>query len=215
MECMKLILALSLSLALSSVAFADVFASPLTVERSKELAQVLSAMQQQKYLRGSFRQVRTVKKINRDFVSTGSFVIADTLGILWNMEKPFPSLTAITRDKMLQKNASGAVSQMNMKDNAVFGQVSQTIQGIFSGNRKMLEERFQIFFEMGKDGPWTIGLVPKESVIKKQISSVVLSGHKWLEKVTLSDADGNPILYEFSKVEGSISLTPEESALLR
>ena len=215
MQCMKLILALSLSLALSSVAFADVFASPLTVERSKELAQVLSAMQQQKYLRGSFRQVRTVKKINRDFVSTGSFVIADTLGILWNMEKPFPSLTAITRDKMLQKNASGAVSQMNMKDNAVFGQVSQTIQGIFSGNRKMLEERFQIFFEMGKDGPWTIGLVPKESVIKKQISSAVLSGHKWLEKVTLSDADGNPILYEFSKVEGSISLTPEESALLR
>ena len=212
---MKLILALSLSLALSSVAFADVFASPLTVERSKELAQVLSAMQQQKYLRGSFRQVRTVKKINRDFVSTGSFVIADTLGILWNMEKPFQSLTTITRDKMLQKNASGAVSQMNMKDNAVFGQVSQTIQGIFSGNRKMLEERFQIFFEMGKDGPWTIGLVPKESVIKKQISSVVLSGHKWLEKVTLSDADGNPILYEFSKVEGSISLTPEESALLR
>lgn len=197
------------------MAFADVFASPLTVERSKELAQVLLAMQQQKYLRGSFRQVRTVKKINRDFVSTGSFVIADTLGILWNMEKPFPSLTAITRDKMLQKNASGAVSQMNMKDNAVFGQVSQTIQGIFSGNRKMLEERFQIFFEMGKDGLWTIGLVPKESVIKKQISSVVLSGHKWLEKVTLSDVDGNPILYEFSKVEGGISLTPEESALLR
>lgn len=212
---MKLFLAMFLCLTLSSMAFADVFASPLTVERSKELAQVLSAMQQQKYLRGSFRQVRTVKKINRDFVSTGSFVIADTLGILWNMEKPFQSLTAITRDKMLQKNASGAVSQMNMKDNAVFGQVSQTIQGIFSGNRKMLEERFQIFFEMGKDGLWTIGLVPKESVIKKQISSVVLSGHKWLEKVTLSDADGNPILYEFSKVEGGISLTPEESALLR
>lgn len=212
---MKLILAMFLCLTLSSMAFADVFASPLTVERSKELAQVLSAMQQQKYLRGSFRQVRTVKKINRDFVSTGSFVIADTLGILWNMEKPFPSLTAITRDKMLQKNASGAVSQMNMKDNAVFGQVSQTIQGIFSGNRKMLEERFQIFFEMGKDGLWTIGLVPKESVIKKQISSVVLSGHKWLEKVILSDGDGNPILYEFSKVEGGISLTPEESALLR
>jgi hypothetical protein len=68
---------------------------------------------------------------------------------------------------------------------------------------------------MGKDGLWTIGLVPKESVIKKQISSVVLSGHKWLEKVTLSDGDGNPILYEFSKVEGRITLTPEESALLR
>ena len=212
---MKLFLAMSLCLALASTAFADVFASPLSAEGSKDLAQVLSAMQQQKYLRGSFRQVRTVKKINRDFVSTGSFVIADTLGILWNMEKPFPSLTAITRDKMLQKNVSGAVSQMNMKDNAVFGQVSQTIQGIFSGNRKMLEKRFQIFFEMGKDGLWTIGLVPKESVIKKQISSVVLSGHKWLEKVTLSDGDGNPILYEFSKVEGGISLTPEESALLR
>ena len=212
---MKLFLAMFLCLTLSSMAFADVFESPLTAERSKDLAQVLSAMQQQKYLRGSFRQVRTVKKINRDFVSTGSFVIADTLGILWNMEKPFQSLTTITRDKMLQKNASGAVSQMNMKDNAVFGQVSQTIQGIFSGNRKMLEDRFQIFFEMGKDGLWTIGLVPKESVIKKQISSVVLSGHKWLEKVTLSDADGNPILYEFSKVEGGISLTPEESALLR
>ena len=113
---MKLFLAMFLCLTLSSMAFADVFESPLTAERSKDLAQVLSAMQQQKYLRGSFRQVRTVKKINRDFVSTGSFVIADTLGILWNMEKPFQSLTTITRDKMLQKNASGAVSQMNMKE---------------------------------------------------------------------------------------------------
>ena len=212
---MKLFLAMFLCLTLSSMAFADVFASPLTAEGSKDLTQVLSAMQSQKYVRGKFKQVRTVKKINRDFVSTGAFTIADTLGILWNMEKPFPSLTAITRDKMLQKNASGAVSKMDMKDNVVFSQVSQTIQGIFLGNRQMLEERFQIFFEMGKGGFWTIGLVPKENVIKKQISSVVLSGHKWLEKVTLTDGDGNPILYEFSEVAGGITLTPEESALLR
>lgn len=212
---MKLFLAMSLCLALASTAFADVFASPLTAERSKDLTQVLSTMQSQKYVRGKFKQVRTVKKINRDFVSTGAFTIADTLGILWNMEKPFPNLTAITRDKMLQKNASGAVSKMDMKDNVVFSQVSQTIQGIFSGNRQMLEERFQIFFEMGKGGLWIIGLVPKENVIKKQISSVVLSGHKWLEKVTLTDGDGNPILYEFSEVAGGITLTPEESALLR
>ena len=47
---MKLFLAMSLCLALASTAFADVFESPLTAERSKELAQVLSAMQQQKYL---------------------------------------------------------------------------------------------------------------------------------------------------------------------
>lgn len=100
---MKLFLAMSLCLALSSTAFADVFASPLTAERSKDLTQVLSVMQSQKYVRGKFKQVRTVKKINRDFISTGAFTIADTLGILWNMKKPFPSLTAITRDKMLQK----------------------------------------------------------------------------------------------------------------
>ena len=212
---MKLFLAMSLCLALASMAFADVFASPMTAEGSKGLTQVLSAVQSQKYVRGKFKQVRTVKKINRDFVSTGAFTIADTLGILWNMEKPFPNLTAITSDKMLQKNASGAVSKMDMKDNVVFSQVSQTIQGIFSGNRQMLEERFQIFFEMGKGGVWTIGLVPKEKVIKKQISSVVLLGHKWLEKVTLTDGDGNPILYEFSEVAGGITLTPEESALLR
>jgi hypothetical protein len=40
---MKLILAMFLCLTLSSMSFADVFESPLTAERSKELAQVLSA----------------------------------------------------------------------------------------------------------------------------------------------------------------------------
>ena len=55
----------------------------------------------------------------------------------------------------------------------------------------------------------------KESAIKKQIASVELQGGAWLQNVKIVDGDGNPVTYEFSKVEGGNALTPEESALLK
>jgi outer membrane lipoprotein-sorting protein len=197
--------------------FAGVFDHPLKKEDSAGLEQVLSSMRKTPVVRGAFKQVKTVKKINREFISTGSFTIAGSDGIIWNMEKPFANQTAITKKKMVQRNTSGSVSEMNVAENAVFNKISQTIQGIFSGDFQLIQSQFQVYYEpvKGDKSRWVVGLVPKETTIKKQIASVELQGGTWLQNVKIVDGDGNPVTYEFSKVEGSEALTPEESALLK
>lgn len=197
--------------------YAGVFDHPLKKEDSAGLEQVLSSMRKNPVVRGAFKQVKSVKKINREFVSTGSFTIAGSDGIIWSMEKPFANQTAITKRKMVQRNASGSVSEMNVAENAVFNRISQTIQGIFSGDFQLIQSEFQVYYEpvKGDKSRWVVGLVPKESAIKKQIASVELQGGAWLQNVKIVDGDGNPVTYEFSKVEGGNALTPEESALFK
>lgn len=197
--------------------FAGVFDHPLKKEDSAGLEQVLSSMRKTPVVRGAFKQVKTVKKINREFVSTGRFTIAGSDGIIWSMEKPFANQTAITKKKMVQRSASGSVSEMNVAENAVFNKISQTIQGIFSGDFQLIQSQFQVYYEpvKGDKSRWVVGLVPKEATIKKQIASVELQGGAWLQNVKIVDGDGNPVTYEFSKVEGGDSLTPKESALLK
>lgn len=197
--------------------YAGVFDHPLKKEDSAGLEQVLSSMRKNPVVRGAFKQVKSVKKINREFVSTGRFTIAGSDGIIWSMEKPFANQTAITKKKMVQRSASGSVSEMNVAENAVFNRISQTIQGIFSGDFQLIQSEFQVYYEpvKGDKSRWVVGLVPKESAIKKQIASVELQGGAWLQNVKIVDGDGNPVTYEFSKVEGGNVLTPEESALLK
>ena len=197
--------------------FAGVFDHPLKKEDSAGLEQVLSSMRENPVVRGAFKQVKSVKKINREFVSTGRFTIAGSDGIIWSMEKPFANQTAITKKKMVQRSASGSVSEMNVAENAVFNRISQTIQGIFSGDFQLIQSEFQVYYEpvKGDKSRWVVGLVPKESAIKKQIASVELQGGAWLQNVKIVDGDGNPVTYEFSKVEGGNALTPEESALFK
>lgn len=197
--------------------YAGVFDHPLKKEDSAGLEQVLSSMRKNPVVRGAFKQVKSVKKINREFVSTGHFTIAGSDGIIWSMEKPFANQTAITKKKMVQRSASGSVSEMNVAENAVFNRISQTIQGIFSGDFQLIQSEFQVYYEpvKGDKSRWVVGLVPKESAIKKQIASVELQGGAWLQNVKIVDGDGNPVTYEFSKVEGGNVLTPEESALLK
>ena len=197
--------------------YAGVFDHPLKKEDSAGLEQVLSSMRKNPVVRGTFKQVKSVKKINREFVSTGRFTIAGSDGIIWSMEKPFANQTAITKKKMVQRSASGSVSEMNVAENAVFNRISQTIQGIFSGDFQLIQSEFQVYYEpvKGDKSLWVVGLVPKESAIKKQIASVELQGGAWLQNVKIVDGDGNPVTYEFSKVEGGETFTPEESALLK
>ena len=197
--------------------YAGVFDHPLKKEDAAGLEQVLSSMRKNPVVRGAFKQVKSVKKINREFISTGRFTIAGSDGIIWSMERPFANQTAITKKKMVQRNASGSVSEMNVAENAVFNRISQTIQGIFSGDFQLIQSQFQIYYEpvKGDKSLWVVGLVPKEATIKKQIASVELQGGAWLQNVKIIDGDGNPVTYEFSKVEGSDALTPEESALLK
>ena len=77
--------------ALAAGSASDVFKKPLTEASKPALQQSLSVLTASPLTMGDFKQTRTIKKMNREFVSTGSFAIDREAGIVWDTKKPFPS----------------------------------------------------------------------------------------------------------------------------
>lgn len=189
----------------------DIWNFPLKQESVKAIDNAFSPMTASPIIRGNFKQTKNIPQLNKDFVSNGTFVIANGNGILWNTEKPFASKLSISDTRMIQENANGARSEIKVDENIVFAQISGTIQAVFSGNTTKLQEEFKVFFKkQGKQ--WFIGLIPKEAAIQKAITSIELSGSDWLTTVRLVDGSKSSLLYELSNPKPADKLTAEEQA---
>ena len=70
---------------------ADVFERPLSAKNRPELEKSLAKVMDYQVASGDFKQTKSIQKLNREFVSTGSFAIDREAGIVWDTKKPFPS----------------------------------------------------------------------------------------------------------------------------
>ncbi len=172
------------------------FAAPAAGSKA-DLVKSMAAMTAHKVTQGNFKQIKTIKKLNREFVSTGTFKITNGEGILWSVEKPFASKLSISGDKMIQESANGKKTEMAAKDNAVFAEFSKTIQSVFSGKVDELELHFDVSLKKSGNS-YVVTLVPKETPVRSVIANMVLESSTELDKVTLTDGEGNPTVYEFS-----------------
>ena len=191
---MILLLVLALSMSLSMAA---VFDHPVNATSKQELSSALLQMTRHEVVTGDFKQTKSIKKLNRDFVSTGTFRISKTSGIVWKTQKPFPSELTVSDAGISERNVNGQVRVISSNDNPVFVQFSKTIQAVFSGNLSELETNFNIFCEKTSNG-YMVGLVPREKAVQKVIANIVMDVSENLEKVVITDGEGSPVVYEFS-----------------
>ena len=178
---------------------AGVYKKPLTAAAKPAILQSMKVLTESQLTVGNFKQMRTITKLNREFVSTGSFAIDRVSGILWDTQKPFPSVLWVGDNSIVQWDpARDTKKSMSAKDNPVFAEFSKTIQSVFSGQFDELERNFKLFFDV-KGAAFDIGLIPKESAVARAIASITLSGQTELDKVTIVDGEGNTVVYEFSQ----------------
>lgn len=193
-----------------SVGASSLFDFPLKAEDKPAFETRFSAFAQHPVIRGNFRQTKHIPKLNRDFISEGSFVIASGNGILWNSQKPFPSTLVIAKDKIVQKNSAGKSEVMKASENAAFKSFADMISSIFSGDPKKLYSRFSVFSK-GSAGAWELGLVPIDASVRSVILSIELSGNANFPKtIRLKNADSSVTLYELSGESFADSLSAAE-----
>lgn len=185
-----LILGLSMSLA-------AVFDSPVTAASRAEISRSLAQMTNHEVVTGNFKQTKSIKKLNRDFVSTGTFWISKNLGIVWKTEKPFPSELKVDDLQITERTANGTVRTIATKDNPIFDEFSRVMKAVLFGNIAELEVNFKLFYEKSKSG-FRVGLVPREAAMRKVIANIVMDVSSYLDKVVITDGDGNPVIYEFT-----------------
>lgn len=186
------------------------FNAPVTPETRKGVESVCAGLSVSKIMRGDFIQRKDIKSLSRSFSGNGTFTISRDDGIVWNTVKPFPSLMVVGATRIVQSTPNGKSSVIDASQNPVFTQFADTIRAVFSGNSQLLFSRFDVYYLAGANGEWQIGLVPKDSVIRSVISSMVLSGGDHLSRFKMSEPSGDTVQYDFSNLTFSGELNDAE-----
>lgn len=161
---------------------------------------------------GNFTQVKTIKKINRNLNSSGTFIFSLD-GIMWNTQKPFPSVLAVGMTSVIQTMPDGKQNIIDASSNRIFRSISGTLSSMFSGNAESLYSDFNIeFSSSGKK--WNAVLTPKDSTVASVLSSIAVSGESLSEvdKIIMTESGGDTITYNFIDKKYPKELTADEKA---
>lgn len=164
---------------------------------------------------GNFTQVKTIFAVNRSMKSSGTFIFSLD-GIMWKTEKPFPSTMIVGMTSVKQTLANGKETVIDASSNQIFTSISSTLSAMFSGNAAVLNENFNVTFT-SSDSEWNAVLEPKDEVVKKILTSLLISGKTLsnsadLNTIVMKEAVGDTITYNFTEQKYPKELTADEKA---
>lgn len=162
-------------------------------------------------LRGEFEQRKTVKGFKNPLVSRGDFLVARERGVLWRTREPFASTLAVTRDRLLSRQADGTVvTRLSARDEPGLRAINEMLFALMAADLQALGARFRIDGELlPKDG-WRLVLVPRDAALAQWVVRIELEGDRFLRSVRMSEAQGDQSLIQFSQQTTAATLTREE-----
>lgn len=221
-----LLLPAALALLLVSSAVRPLPALPQGATGTQEatLDSVCRSLTEHPVTAGTFVMQRRIASLPRDLRSSGSFVICSE-GIAWNTLRPVRTLLAVTGDKIIQRLPDGSTNVMDGAGNQTFKSIAATLSALFSGDRAALEDNFQVSFSPAGSS-WTMTLLPKDRSVASVMTTIIMegtqgatqdsspqnAGEAFLTALSIDEAGGGRITYQFSDQEHRDTLTPDEKA---
>jgi len=214
----KSFLLLLLFLSVQMFVFAnDVFDFPVTGSNQARYNEICAQLSRQPLVKGTFEQTKTISRLGRSLNSRGNFIIAAELGMVWETLSPFPSTMAVGSDFIIQIAPNGAKSRLDAQGNETFTSLADTISAVFTGNSRILTEKFDNYFtENRQNGTWTVGLIPKDNAVRIFAEKIVLSGRNnpvVITTIEIHSQNGDVIRYTLQNHRFPASLTNDEKAL--
>jgi len=148
---------------------------------------------------GSFQQTKQLKVLHKPLLSSGEFTYDQNKGVIWKTLKPIKSLLLVNGSKLLTGNAQQALP-------AAFGKVFTALLG---NNFEQLQDAF-LMTVLGPPAHWQIQLTPKDALLKKMITKMILIGDTELRSLEISETTGNTSQIRFENISHPLVLTPEQ-----
>lgn len=183
---------------------ADPFANPTTGEEllRTTLARPAAKIAGAKTLRGEFRQSRQLREIPKPLIATGEFLFARELGVYWRTREPFDSVIVLNDAGMTQIDEGSPAVRMSADEQPAVRLIASLFTALFTLDVARLDRDFQLY-SAGDAARWTIGLEPRSGTLSGVIGRVTISGSADVEKVELTDAQGERTLIELGAIEYS------------
>ena len=205
-------LVLFFAVTVSARAQVDIFRHPLTAQTESAFWATSQRLAQQPLIRGKFEQERTLTRLNRSLRSSGNFIIAAQIGMLWNTVSPFPSTLVMGEDFLVQSRPGGQRTVMSAQGNETFLRMSEVISAVFSGNAQRLVDNFEVYY-FGSPASWELGLIPIDRAINVFAERITMSGDTVIRSIKITEQNGDSIKYLLSNHSFPAVLTDDEQAL--
>jgi outer membrane lipoprotein-sorting protein len=150
---------------------------------------------------GSFQQEKRFKILRKPLMSTGTFTYHQSKGVIWKTVTPMPSLLLVNDSHLVTGQGEQAVP-------AVFGNVFKALLG---SELIRLTKSFDITGNEQKKS-WQLQLKPKDELLKKIISTILLTGDTELRLLEIQEFNGNLTRISFAEIAHPDHLSSEQQS---
>lgn len=165
------------------------------------LTQITARLVKTPITQGNFQQEKRLKILRKPLLSSGTFTYHQSKGVIWKTLTPVVSLLLVNQSRLLTAQGEQAVP-------AAFGEIFNAMLG---GDLKRLSEGF-VISGADQQPAWRIELTPKDELLKKIISTMVLTGDNELRALEIHEAGGNVARIELSQISHPEQLSSEQEA---
>jgi len=166
-------------------------------------------------LRGRFEQLRFLQGFQAPLKSSGTFVLAPGLGLIWKTEAPFALTTVMSPAGLVQEVGGRETMRIPSARMPFMSKLYAMLGGALTGDWEGLSSAFNITHKADSKG-WRLKLEPiRADDPAMPIRAIDVHGSRFLEDVDVIKLNGDRdrLIFLNQKLERA-SPTPEESELL-
>ena len=174
-----------LALAMSWCLAAPLYAADVDVLVAARERLVLEPVAQ-----GEFVQTRTLARIKKPLISTGRFVVARGLGVIWEDIAPFARTMRLAKDEILQTADGQTLMHLSADKEPAVGVVTGILFGVLAGDLDALTRGFDHDGKV-EGARWRLDFTPRDANLARLIRQLTLRGARDIEQVEIVSAAGD------------------------
>lgn len=176
--------------AAAPAAAGDVFDHPADAAKfARDLKAATTTLRGAQVLRGRYEQQKALAGVPRPLRAEGTFLFVRSRGIAWLTTRPFESELVITPTDIVQREGGKVSLHLSAAQQPSVRMVADIFTAVFALDFDALAARFSLFSRKVPGG-WELGLRPRPGQ-GGALKQVVVSGHTQVERVRVSDTNGD------------------------
>jgi Outer membrane lipoprotein carrier protein LolA-like len=164
-------------------------------------------------VRAEFVQTRTIKDLERPFVSRGRMLAWGAGGVIWQVEQPVRVTYVLRDDSTIEIAADGTRSVRRAHDDRGAARIGRVLRAVLKGDARTLDEWFEAEARISGER-WTLVLTPRQGPMASFVKSVQISGGEFVDGVRILEQSGDATQMQFRNLRAGDAPSDEERRLL-
>ena len=168
-------------------------------DAEKSLSDIRKLLTVNSMVCGDFTQSKSLRALTRPLVSRGRLVFVAGKGVLWQVTEPFATQVLVKSDALIKWDDNGVPHQVNFGQTPIFHALSQVFLAAFAGDIDRLQEPFKLQTNSNQSN-WQLTLTPRDPNFSAIITSIKVSGDRFVNEILIAEERGDNTHIRFSGV---------------